>query len=229
MELSFRYVSNKQEAALHLQQSLIEKITTHNSVVWLVPGGSNIALSVDVMRAIPQDLRSQLTILQTDERFGAYNHPDSNWLQLHQAGFNPTGAKTETILTKDNLSLEDSVKRYDEIVRRVLKSNAMIIGQFGIGVDGHIAGILPGSPAVDAQDYVIGYETEQFTRVTLTPRAISRINMAYAFVFGESKKVALNNLYSKNLSLSEQPSQILKQIEPAYIYSDQIKKLKGKQ
>lgn len=228
MGLSFLSHDDPQKAAKHLRRRLIDKLMSQKHVAWLVPGGSNIELSVAVMKSIPESLRSQLTVLQTDERYGAYDHPDSNWLQLRQAGFDVSGARIETMLTKDNLSLPETVARYNKILEKVFASDVVVVGQFGIGPDGHIAGMLPGSPAVNSQALVCGYKANKFQRVTMTAKAIKKIDVAYAFVFGESKKIALNNLSTKDLPLNQQPSQVLKQIDIAYIYSDQIKKVRSK-
>lgn len=132
MGLSFLNYSDPQKAAKHLRRRLIDKLIAQRPVAWLIPGGSNIELSVAVMKSIPESLRSQLTILQTDERFGDYDHPDSNWLQLKQAGFDANGARVETVLTKNNLSLDESVERYNKIIEDIFQQNTVVIGQFGI-------------------------------------------------------------------------------------------------
>lgn len=224
MSVSFIYKQDQHDVTKELQSQLLEKLTSHQRVTWLVPGGSNIALSVEIMKAVPKELRSYLTILQTDERFGIYDHPDSNWRQLREAGFDATGASVETILQESNLSLEDTVRRYGKVIETVFSASDDVIGQFGIGADGHIAGALPGSPAINSADAVVGYETADFTRVTLTMKSLRRMNTAYVFAFGDSKRETLDTLAQTDVALEEQPAQVIKQLPEAYVYSDQIKK-----
>jgi 6-phosphogluconolactonase/glucosamine-6-phosphate isomerase/deaminase len=189
-------------------------------VLWLVCGGSNIALSVAVMAQIPAKLTKNLAVMLTDERFGPVGHPDSNIKQLFDAGFDPKQATVVPVLMP-GVALEDTAARYEQVVATAFDAASIIIAQFGIGADGHIAGVLPGTPGVDSTHAVVGYQTETFTRITLTLEAIKQINVAYAFVFGTDKHDALEKLL-KDVPLSEEPSQILKQIKESYVYNDQV-------
>jgi len=69
---------------------------------------------------------------------------------------------------------------------------------------------------------VSGYSAQDFVRITLTPVALKKVGVAYAFAFGASKKIALGSLISKDLPIVEQPSQILKSISEAFLCSDQV-------
>ncbi|MEO8863093.1 MAG: 6-phosphogluconolactonase [Candidatus Saccharimonadales bacterium] len=222
MSLSFHFVQNNDASTEDLKQCLLSNLGERKQVIWLVPGGSNIGLSVAVIQAIPVELRANLTIMQTDERYGVYDHKDSNWLQLRDAGFDATGANVITILTPDNLSLQDTSSRYSQLIEDNFREDTYIIGQFGIGPDGHIAGILPGTPGTISNENVVGYQSDTFTRITLSVKALLNIDIAFAFVFGESKFEALNRLSTESLTTSEQPSQLLKQLPEAHIYQDQI-------
>jgi 6-phosphogluconolactonase/glucosamine-6-phosphate isomerase/deaminase len=89
-----------------------------------------------------------------------------------------------------------------------------------MGVDGHVAGILPNSPAVLENDELVAYyKASPFERITLSFKALRQLDVAYLIAFGEDKKTALVKLKT-NLSLNEQPAQILKSIKEAYVYSD---------
>lgn len=188
-------------------------------MLWLIPGGSNIPIAVAIMAQLPDELTAKLTIMLTDERYGPIDHPDSNAFQLRQAGFNPKHARFLPILT--GATLEDTTRAYAQAAQEHFAKNAVVIGQFGIGADGHIAGILPGSPAATEQHaWTCGYHALNFTRVTLTFPALYRVAIAYAFVYGEAKREALKQLDSE-LPLKVQPAQILKGIPKAYLYTDQ--------
>lgn len=193
--------------------------------LWLIPGGSNIHLVVAVMASLNLALTRDLTIALTDERFGPYNHPDSNWFQLRQAGFDPMQSKViETLKPSDSSDLDAVVARYNAELDAALDDTTAAIGLFGMGADGHIAGILPDSPATDEHNYatVTGYQGTPFNRITITFAAIRRLNSAFLIAMGEAKRPQLERLISQDAPLNAQPAQIIKQVQESYLYNDQL-------
>jgi 6-phosphogluconolactonase/glucosamine-6-phosphate isomerase/deaminase len=219
--MKFVRVTELLDGVAPLRDRLMLDLNSGKQVLWLVPGGSNIPLTVAVMAQLPDDLTSGLTIMLTDERYGAVGHADSNAHQLDEAGFEPKHAVIVPVL-RTNVSIMETCTQYAADFTEAAGRADTIIGQFGMGADGHIAGILPGSTAVSSADLTAGYEAPGFTRITLTPKALSQLNAAYVFVFGDNKRSALARLQSEMLSLEAQPAQILKQLPEAYIYNDQI-------
>jgi len=212
---------NADDAASSLADSLTAALDKHSRVLWLVPGGSNIAIAVNVMRAIPEALTAKLHIMLTDERYGEVDHADSNFRQLREAGFDTKQAVFIPTL-QSGLSIEATVPAFSEVFERESGQAGFVIAQFGIGADGHIAGILPSSPATASQSLCVGYHTDQFDRLTLTFTALKRVDTAYACVYGDSKKPTLLQLQSTETPLAEQPCQILRHIPEAYVYNDCI-------
>jgi 6-phosphogluconolactonase/glucosamine-6-phosphate isomerase/deaminase len=211
-----------EEGAAPLRDRLIEELQANKNVVWLVTGGSSMPLSVAVMRDIPDDLTKNLTIYLTDERYGEVGHPDSNSKMLEDMGFDHKQARV-TYTLAPSLSLDQTVDQLELSVRTAFDAANIVIAQVGMGPDGHIFGILPGSPAVGSDNLVAGYESDPFTRITLTPKAIKQyVTAAYVFAFGEAKKPQLEKLLQRQVSVAEQPAQVLKQIPEAYVYNDQI-------
>lgn len=213
-------IASLAEGAQPLLERLQQELEAGEKVLWLVPGGSNIPLSVQVMLRLPGELTRQLTIALTDERYGELDHADSNTRQLREAGFEPQYASMIPVLYKDG-SFEETVEKYAEALGEAFTSATVVIGQFGMGADGHIAGMLPVSPAVTSDILIAGYQAETFIRITMTPAAFKHVDAAYVYAFGEAKRQALENL-SKDLDLGEQPAQILKSLPEAYVYNDQI-------
>lgn len=209
------------EGAQPLYDRLVSELETGDSVLWLVPGGSNIPLAADISKRLPDELTKNLTIYLTDERYGDVWHADSNTRQLEEAGFDPKQATMVPVLSGD-LTLEETTEHYSDALADAFAASDVVVGQFGMGPDGHIAGVLPGSPAVTSDDLAAGYTTETFTRITMTPEAIKHVDVAFVYAFGDAKQEALQNLLSQDLSLDQQPAQILKQLPEAYVFNDQL-------
>jgi 6-phosphogluconolactonase/glucosamine-6-phosphate isomerase/deaminase len=204
-----------------LSKRLIKELSEKKRVLWIISGGSNIPIEVAIMESIPEELQPYLAIMY-DERFGPYNHKDSNYLQLVEAGFNPGKSTLLQAITPDTFSLSAATKRYEAAADEAFAHADVIIAQLGLGIDGHISGILPGSPASTAKKLVSGYKSDQYDRITFTFPALKKCNAVYLFAFGESKRVQLETLRDYNLQPKIQPSQILKKIPEAYVYNDQI-------
>lgn len=219
--MQFIKVVDAKTGTAALVQHLTRELKRGRRVLWLVPGGSNIPISVDIMHQLPDNLTQHLSILLCDERYGDPGHANSNYEQLQNMGFEHKQATFMPALVH-GLTQQEVTHRYDELVAHAFESAEVTIGQFGIGTDGHIAGILPHSPAVRAEAMVTSYEAPPHIRLTMTPVALHRLHAAYAFVFGADKRQALHRLQAEVLPLDDQPSQILKQLPEAYVYNDQI-------
>ena len=211
------------EQGIHdLADRIQRELQSGKQVLWLVSGGSNITASVKVMQQIPSELSGHLSISLVDERFGPVGHGNSNWTQLLEGGLEAKDAKLLPILT-EGASFDEAQAHFVSIISQSFAANMVVIAQFGIGDDGHIAGILPGSAGVtDSDDPVVGYRSEPYTRISLSFAAIRRLTASYTFAFGTNKRQALTNLLDTDLTLTEQPAQILKQCRDAYVYNDQV-------
>jgi 6-phosphogluconolactonase/glucosamine-6-phosphate isomerase/deaminase len=202
-------------------RSMLER---NKKVLWLVPGGSNIPIANEVMRALRKDVLKDmktaihLTVTLTDERYGSIDHPDSNWKQLENAGFDFEGINIIPVLT--GVSLQETVENWERELRRAFKGNDLVIGQFGIGPDGHIAGMLPNSPAAVSLEYACGYQAEHFVRITMTAPAIKKVHSAFVFAYGSPKTYQLERLQNEELTIEEQPAQVLKSLREVQIYCD---------
>lgn len=204
-----------------LADALISALQAHDRVIWLVPGGSNIAISVDAMRQLDDELTRKLVIMQTDERFVALDSDDCNWHQLSEAGFDTKHAATFPMLVEGK-TRDEVAELYNEAILREFIAADYIIGQFGVGPDGHIAGIKPNSPASTSDTLVCGYQAEDFERVTLTFPALQQVDEAFAFIFGEAKRPILEKLLGDIPSLAEFPAGVLRTTPISTIYNDQI-------
>jgi 6-phosphogluconolactonase/glucosamine-6-phosphate isomerase/deaminase len=205
-----------------LTERLVRELAAGKRVLWLTSGGSNIPASVQIMDNISADLSRNLTVSLADERYGKPGHSESNWSQLMQGSFSGKQATLLPVL-RAGASFEETIRDYNQLIEKALAANDVVVAQLGIGPDGHIAGILPGSPAAaERSTLVTGYQAPPLWRLTLTFPGLRRVTAAYAFAFGKPKQQALASLQSKSLELDKQPAQILKELPEAYMYSDQV-------
>ena len=230
--MRFIKTASQHECAQVLSAAIAGLLKEGKSVLWLLGGGSNIPISVAAQGGIRAALEaalgpdgraralSHLSVALTDERYGLVGHVDSNWKQLSDAGFDFSAVNGHPLL--DGSDLETTARRYGALVERLMGEADVVIAQLGIGADGHTAGILPQSPAVRSAEAVCAYATDAFTRITLTPKTLLKVPIAYAFVFGEGKRQAVEMLRDSVRTFDDQPAQLLKHIADASLLSDQL-------
>ena len=212
--------SSADEGAAALAARLKGELAAGKRVLWLFSGGSNLPLAAQISRELPDDLTAQLTVLPADERYGLPGHKNSNVKQLLGAGFQRKNATLLPVLDGSDINL--TTDHYETALQMALAESSACIAQIGMGADGHIAGILPHSPAVDGKDLVAAYTGPDYERITLTFVALARVTAAYLFAYGDAKRPALQDLRDKSLPLADQPAQFLKQLAEVYVYNDQL-------
>ncbi len=220
--ITFIKTETPEEGINALAGRIAGDLNAGKKVMWLVAGGTNVEIAKESMTEIRRMVKPAqmklLTVTQTDERYGEVGHKDSNWQQMILAGFNFKDVKKIAVLR--GLSLDETVKRWSKELENAFESADVIIGQFGMGADGHIAGLLPHSQVIQVNETVASSKDKKFTRITITPAVFKHINTAYAFVFGESKRRAVANLRNNELSVEDQPAQLLKVIPDSTFYTD---------
>ncbi len=222
--MKFIHADSAKECAKVLAERIILELNEQKKVLWLIAGGSNLPIAtatMDLIRVEQNDENlERLAVTLTDERYGKEGHKDSNFKQLLDEGFNTTGVQIVPILVKD-LSVNQTVDLWGKKVTELISWADVVIAQFGMGTDGHIAGVVPHSVGVTSTAPAVAFTDPKFTRISLPLPMLKIVNVAHAFVFGASKHEAIHNL-KKELTLAEEPAQILKQIEEAHLYSDQV-------
>jgi 6-phosphogluconolactonase/glucosamine-6-phosphate isomerase/deaminase len=209
------------KGAEDLANNIITKLGEGKKVLWLLTGGSSIPSCVYAMRIVKKEAPdlSRLTVTLTDERYGEVGHSDSSWKKLVDLGFDFEGVNAIPVLK--GKSFTDTAKDWEEDVSKVFADSDCIISQFGIGSDLHIAGIIPESDGSEETSLVSHYSTGTFDRITLTFSAIRKIDMAFVFIFGDSKKGVVTKLKESTADPKKVPANILKSIPQVYIYTDQ--------
>ncbi len=134
-------------AAEKICKQIVDALMSNASVLLLLSGGSAVGVYEEMMKLLPTlsaSSYSKITVGLVDERYSADpNHEGSNTVAIEKTGFfdffRGHGARIETIL--HGKSMEEEVSVYNEAISHQLL--AISIGIFGIGEDGHTAGIFP--------------------------------------------------------------------------------------
>lgn len=218
MNIIIKTTTKAEDAAIFIADSILNQLQQGKRVLFFVTGGSSIAVCVKISELLKEHPHQNLTIMLTDERYGQLNHADSNWFKLINEGFDLPQAKLIPILTGDDHTT--TTQKFKIALEQELNNAEYKIGLFGVGSDGHTAGILPGSIAVESDELVCGYETPVFSRVTMTPKAIEKLDEAVAFIQGEAKWGVVKNLKEEEIDIIKQPAQILKKVPLLTIFTD---------
>lgn len=217
------------KAAVAVAATISGKLKTKKPVIWLVCGGSNISTEVKIMQLVAEqapDNLASLLVLPMDERYGPADHDDSNYRQMREAGFEPHEAMWIDVLGR-NEPLQETVTYYSELVRAAFAAADTIVGVFGLGTDGHTAGVLPDSPAItETVSSVVGYDSPPFIRLTLTPQELIKTSVAYVLAYGETKKKPLERLRANEEPLEKLPAKLHYDIPEVYVYNDQLENTK---
>lgn len=215
--MKFEINKNIEEISDQISCVINRELSLGKRVLWFVSGGSAVSLEVLVSLKIDKNLSNQLIISLADERYGPIGHPDSNWSNLINKGFVFNNANFVPFLSDE--SFLETINDVNDIVGSKLEESDYKIGIFGIGEDGHTAGILPYSKALFSDQLVCGYENPKFNRITITAHVFKMLDEAFVFAYGENKWKVLGNL-KEEISAEKEPSQLLKMIPLLTIFTD---------
>lgn len=217
MALKFYKISSYEPVTAYLCLTISRQLASSKKVLWLVTGGSSIPMAVEVSKRLQGPNLKNLSVTLTDERWGPVGHPDSNWQQLQNLSFKLDGANLYPVL--QGKSFEETVDDYNQMIKRALSDSNYKIGFIGIGADGYACGIQPGSPAISSKELVVGYSNHVFTRLTITPKAIVKLDEVVTYAVGEAKHRVLAGL-QHSYPISIQPVQALKRTKKFSVFND---------
>jgi len=216
MKPRFIKISSPEPAVKYLADTIKDHLKAGEHVLWLVSGGSAIAVEAAVAKALADEPLEHLTVTLTDERPGPVGHPDSNWHQLAQAGFKLPGAKLVPVLTGAGTDVDAGA--FSDVLAHELSAAGYHIGLFGIGPDGHTAGIPAKYPAPSYEPAMF-YQIGDFERISMTAASIERLDEVVAYVMGDNKHNQLDRL-TQDVPISEQSAQALKQAPKLTVFND---------
>jgi 6-phosphogluconolactonase/glucosamine-6-phosphate isomerase/deaminase len=203
-------------------------------ILLLVAGGSAMPIVEGIN---PEYLTDLLTVTVTDERFtDDIEHSNFDTLQT-TAFYNEliqVGAFCINTSIFEGDTLEIHAQRFEKNINEWRKEfpKGIIIGLFGMGADGHIAGIIPGI-----------YTTDEFTerflgskavatvsdstgksafehRVTVTLSFMKEIDFPLVYLTGDTKIDALRKAIDPQADITQVPAKIVQELKSPVIFTD---------
>lgn len=222
--MRFVKISHLQPVVDYVAQTVASRLQKGERVLWLVSGGSVIKVAAAIARQLQGEKLGRLTFSLTDERPGPVGHPNSNWRGLMETGLHLPHARLQPVLTGDGTKSETAA--FNRFLHEQLERSDFALGMFGIGPDGHTAG-LPARNAARSDQLAGHYESDVFLqvapaqrdRISMTPGAVTRLDEAVAYVMGENKHPQLDRL-AQDLPYEEQSAQALKLAPTLTIFND---------
>ncbi len=223
-------VSLREKAARGLSSLIPKKQPT----LLLLAGGSAFSFLEYVDTAV---LSETLTIGMTDERFSrdeAVNNFEQFTQTIFYAEAKQHGVHFLDSSVGEKESLENFGTRFEQNISDWIEqnTNGTIVATFGIGEDGHTAGIMPFPENPSRFDELfeknpisVAYnamEKNQYSlRTTVTLDFVRRrVQSAVVFASGEGKRTALEKVMHKEGTLAETPARIVREIKNLNLYTD---------
>jgi len=188
---------------------------SEGNLTLLLAGGSCLNAVRQAVKELDDSVLGRIHLAQIDERVVPPDDPASNWLQIKDS----VGAKLNKFASA--LPMVPSVEEPDDLaisyemqLMGLLETADETIGVYGIGEDGHIAGMLstpdPGefTQFLDGR-LVVGFEGRDFTRLTTTAALLTKLSEIVLLTCGPAKVKAVEKI---NLELAphKHPAQLLK-------------------
>lgn len=118
-------------------------------------------------------------------------------------------------------------QKYNLLMSELLiKSRKRSLGVFGVGSDGHTAGIKPQLKTNFTKNFggnesVVGYRADDYMRITLTPIGVSKLNTIVIYATGEEKRVKMRQLLTGSEKNVYRCPAVLFQSHPrAHLFTD---------
>ncbi len=189
------------------------------SLLLLISGGSTVELVAEVLSRLEKvDLKISLHIGLIDERYGLEGHINSNWQKLLNSGVSINTVHNHPVLYEKD-SISETTHRYNRLVEDLLDSVDYSIGIFGIGIDGHTAGILPYSSVINEDEFYAHYNAVDYKRISITPTGINRLDQIIIYATGKEKWPAIDAMQNEG-SVNKIPARMFKEMKNVILYTD---------
>lgn len=215
--MKYVHITDTEPVIEYLTSTISDHLAAGEKVLWILSGGSGGKVCAEVSKRLTGPLNNLTTTL-SDERYVPEGDADENWKQLGDYGFSVPGATTyRPIQGKDRKTTAEDLGAF---LKKAYSNTDFKIGLFGIGADGHTAGIKPGTSAVEATGWATEFSGDDFERITMTLDAVKQLDEIVVQAMGADKAPVLEQLLAHDIDIKVQPAQVLKSVEKSTLYTD---------
>ncbi len=201
-------------AARVVRDVAAEAIADHGSFRVAFPGGRTPRALLQCLSREP--FRSHIewgrvVVLFADERAVPPDHPESNYRLLREALLDPLGAEAPLArrMAADSPDLAQAARDY-----AIELEEPLDLVVLGVGEDGHIASLFPGSPLLVASEARVGPVLDSpkppARRLTLLPRALAEARSVLVLATGSTKAAAVAAAFADGGDVSSCPARLVR-------------------
>lgn len=228
-------VNFSEKPALEAATYINDLLATHiNKPILLLTGGGSAMSVLDYIN--PEYIGNNITVTVTDDRF-TDDIAENNFTVLQTTPFYDSLIDVDAFCIDTQLfggeTIEIQRDRFEKNIREWQKDfpNGIIIGLYGMGADGHIAGIIPGvygqedfDKKFNGKEYItdvdaLGKNTHPY-RITTTFSFMKLVDFPLMYVVGENKKHAFEKTLAPAGLLYETPARIIQEMKNPQIFTD---------
>lgn len=209
------------KAAWILVETIQTLLEVKSEVIVAVPGGRSV---FGVFRKLADhDVDwNRVHVFMVDERLLPVDHPESNFRLVAEALAPKVPATSLHPFVYDAAAPDDGVGAYGRELLHFGGSFDVVL--VSSGEDGHIAAIFPNHQTIDAggKRFIRLEDSPKppLRRMTATPELIAASQTGLLLFFGNGKRLALKNFLNPQLTISECPAKLIRQLPQHYILTD---------
>jgi 6-phosphogluconolactonase len=182
----------------------------------VLSGGGTPRRAYEILAERTRDDRAfwrKTRVFWSDERCVAPDHPDSNYLMAKRTLLDRVRIPAANVhrLPAEKADREATAERYGSIF-----PEAPDLLLLGMGADGHVASLFPGSPALDEREKrftVSRAPAEPKERITMTPPVIAGARKVLVLVSGAQKASVLPRVFAEEGDVSRTPARLVREAD----------------
>src|SRR4051812_20777358 len=207
------------EAADRIVAASAEAVAAAGRFSIALAGGSTPKALYQLLAAEPYRSQIDWTRFEVyfgDERCVPPTHAESNYRMADEALLSKVPIPADNVhRMRGEIEPQEAAKEYGLMLKQKFGDGGLDICLLGMGTDGHVASIFPGTPAASEKEHrVIAQFVEKSTtgkswRITMTPVFLNRSRRVMLLVAGKEKAARVKEVMEEEPDPLRQPVQLI--------------------